>query len=1514
MNNHWFKFLRYGRRQLTIAGSATLLLAAIAGAGLSYAEALPANLQFIRLPVSISSVEAIYQDSQGYMWFGGLGGLVQHDGYNYISHRHQANDDSSISSNVIWDIFEDSQGVLWFATDNGLNRYDRELGRFTHLQQPGDECSEFARSIVEDDKGNLWVAYYRGLVRLDAEREKFDCYLHDPDDTNSLSSNELRELFIDRAGTLWIGTDNTGLNRLNLRTGKFQRYPYGEPGSISGTSHQSVVSFYEDEDGYLWLGTDGGGLNRLLPATGEFTHFTYSPDNPKGISHNTVMDVLADSKGNLWIATEGGLNSLNRQTLEFTRYLHNPSQRTSLSSSVTRSLFVDTNQDLWVGNFPSGVNFLDTSNMAFRTWSHDPNNQNSLSHSSVLAIKEDKQGNLWLGTDGGGVNYFNRETGTFTHYQHDPKDPETISASAVLGIEVDEDGSLWLGTWRGGVNHLDPETGKLKVYSHDPQDPTSLGGQDVWDVYRDQQDNLWFSTTGDGISRYDRATDSFVNYLYLHPNNQPVYVIWTIYQDHLGQIWAGTNDGLGRYDPEHDKFVFYQHDPNDPDSLSFNAVLTIAEDADNQLWVGTRGGGLNRFDRATETFTRINGDDGLPTEVIHSMQLDNEGSFWLGSTDGLIRFNPKTNEFIHYTESNGLQGNHFNIGASIKTRSGEIVVGGTGGFTIFDPTKLQINDAIPRVAIVDFQVFNKSMAVGAEGSPLTKTISETDTITLNHHHSVFSFSFVALSYRNTEKNRFAYKLDGFEERWNYVGSDRRNATYTNLDAGTYVFRVKAANSQGVWNEEGRAITLHILPPPWKTWWAYSLYGLIILGLLVAFVRAQHKKVLNERKISTRLQKLDKFKDNFLASTSHELRTPLNGIIGIAESLVNGVAGPQSEMTRSNLDMIISSGKRLDRLVNAILDFSKLKEHSLTLYPKPLDMHALTDVVLALSAPSVPTNNVQLINSVDRNVPLVQADEDRVQQIMHNLVGNAIKFTRSGTITIFTKKIDDYLQVSINDTGIGVEPDELPHIFDSFHQAQGSDSRLYSGTGLGLAVTRQLVELHGGKISVESTPGSGSRFSFTLPLSTENDIRDFSREDLAEDKQNTSASSKEAIQEPSVMSSSIENSQTAPVASKQPEPGQFNILIVDDELVNRQVLINHLSLQNYHVTSARSGDEALEVVASQHIDLVLLDVMMPVMSGYEVCEKLRMQYASHDLPIIFLTAKTQIEDLVTGFSLGANDFVTKPVSRDELLARVSTHLKLLETARNLENKVKERTAELQRKNSELKEAYVQLEAISLSDPLTGLNNRRYLQKSIPADIAKARREYDNRLHNRPAKPGDHDLVFFLLDVDFFKPVNDLYGHAAGDQLLIQISKLLISVCRESDCLVRWGGEEFLVVSRFCGRDEAPFMAERIRLSIANDQFQLEDGTVLTKTCSIGFACYPFVPESPSSLSWEQVIDTADRALYAAKKSGRNRSVGLTSSGTTPHDRLYQKISQHTKLMIEQGELTVIADNSQDLVWD
>jgi diguanylate cyclase (GGDEF)-like protein len=639
-----------------------------------------------------------------------------------------------------------------------------------------------------------------------------------------------------------------------------------------------------------------------------------------------------------------------------------------------------------------------------------------------------------------------------------------------------------------------------------------------------------------------------------------------------------------------------------------------------------------------------------------------------------------------------------------------------------------------------------------------------------------------------------------------------------------------------------------------------------------------------------------------------LRTPLNGIIGLAQSLMDGISGPVNDSARRNLHLIVTSGRRLATLVDDILDFSKLKNKGLQLRRRDVDLRVLVDVVLALTKPLLGSKPVKLHNAVPEQV-LVYADEDRLQQILHNLLGNAAKFTDAGGITVTAQWRGDELEVAVSDTGIGIPPEQFDTIFESFQQGQGSVERVYGGTGLGLSVTRKLVELHGGRIQVTSQVGEGTTFTFTLPRVAPEAGEVPALEESVDD----------AFEGP------LSSEPVEPAYQGGPDPGETihgkgaHVLIVDDEPVNLKVLHNMLVLHGFRVTQADQGVQALAEVEKGDVDLVILDVMMPRLSGNDTCRQMRQKYTPQELPIILLTARTRTEDLLAGFEAGANDYLTKPVNKEELLARVSTHLQHLEMHRLLDKKVAERTFELhaeakrlQETQEHLQQAYRRLEEYSVTDPLTGLKNRRFLTQSIERDIQFVAEQYRLWLRQPHSRPHNHDLVFILLDVDLFKPVNDTHGHGAGDRLLEQLAALLQKALRESDYLVRWGGEEFLIVARATAWREAAELVERLRTAVERHPFRLGPDLVLHKTCSFGFAAYPFYPLYPTALNWEQVVDRADQALYVAKRSGRNTWVGLRGAPTgNPEDEKDLPIKQQ----IQQGNWVCVSSKDvKTLPWE
>jgi len=579
----------------------------------------------------------------------------------------------------------------------------------------------------------------------------------------------------------------------------------------------------------------------------------------------------------------------------------------------------------------------------------------------------------------------------------------------------------------------------------------------------------------------------------------------------------------------------------------------------------------------------------------------------------------------------------------------EMFFGGGNGFNVFHPDSMKDNPYIPPVVITAFERYNTDDAAGT--AIVEKAISEKKHVVLSYKDNILTFEFAALSYLNNTKNQYAYNLEGFNENWIQLGT-KRDVTFTNLDPGEYTLRVKGSNNDDVWNEEGASLKITITPPWWKTWWAYTIYGLMFAGAVFGYIRyktqAQAKELARQRQVVERLRQVDKLKDDFLANTSHELRTPLHGIIGLAESSVADASAKIPERMRLNLGMIIASGKRLASLVNDILDFSKLKTQHLAIQQKPLDMRVLVELVLKFSEPLLAGKKLILKNEILPDLPPVEGDENRLQQILHNLVGNAIKFTQSGEVKISASQRDGMIEIAVADTGIGISKDKQQDIFKSFEQVDASISREYGGTGLGLAITKSLVELHGGKIWVESEVGQGAVFTFTLPVSkgmpvkTEQAYIPITGQtiDLARVRQ---------VEGIAVEMQTLEQS--------SPD-GAFHILIVDDEPVNQQVLANHLTLGKYRFSQAYNGEEALRAMDKTKFDLILLDVMMPRMSGYEVCQRLRQKYLPAELPVIMVTAKDQVQDLLEGLSSGANDYLAKPFSKDELLARIKTHLNLL----------------------------------------------------------------------------------------------------------------------------------------------------------------------------------------------------------------------------------------------------------------
>ena len=931
--------------------------------------------------------------------------------------------------------------------------------------------------------------------------------------------------------------------------------------------------------------------------------------------------MVEDHEGQLWIGTEEGIFIFDPRSEQF---LTEPELFEGLPQGGIWSLYRDRSDSIWIGS----MNGITRFNPRIRSFgiSQPTRTVKNTKHRPIMTLLDNRSG-MWIGTYGDGL--FRRNPDGSVIRVPGFSNP---SSKNVFSLLQDRNNLLWVGSDQG--LHCQDESDRFSII------PTANHEQiRVRSLIETDHNTLWVgSVNGLFVYRPDQ------NHLERPSGNLPQQTPIQSFSLAEEQLWIGT-DGMGlyAYHLQEDKLTGYRHQRGDTTSIAHDKINFICYHASG-LWIGTSGG-LSRLN-PDHSFTNYRRPDGLPNNRILGIVPDRKGYLWISTNRGLSRFDPQDETFRNYDVHDGLQSDEFCQGACGRSRDGRLFFGGIKGINHFDPGHIIDDPRPPFIHITDFLLFNKSVPLRSPDleSPLEKAIDRTASLALSYRDYVVSFEFAALHHAVPQKNRYAYKLTGLDENWIYTTAERRFATYTRLAPGTYEFRVKGSNKDGLW-QEGRPLLLTISPPPWRSVWAIMIYCMAVIAIIMSYILSQRRKLARERSLNERLQQVDQLKDEFLANTSHELRTPLTGIIGLAESLIDKTCVTHDHQLSQNLSLIISSGRRLANLVNDILDFSTLKHTGLSLKRKPVDLYPLVDVVLSLARPLVGGKKVQLINDLNRNMPPVDGDEERIQQIMLNLIGNGIKFTESGSVKISALMDGEWIKVIVNDTGVGIPPERHEDIFELFQQGDGSMERLYGGTGLGLAITRHLVEAHGGHIRVDSEPGKGARFSLTLPIShEERQAEPLKTPRLFRNHQNVGSLA------------------GAGFAEVPQDEGLFHILVVDDDPVNRHVLCTHLHASRYRTSTAASGYEALERFESDPtFDLVLLDIMMPGMSGFEVCTKLREQYAPHQLPILFLTAKNRENDLVQGFDSGSNDYLPKPFTRAELLMRIKMHLNLAKTS-------------------------------------------------------------------------------------------------------------------------------------------------------------------------------------------------------------------------------------------------------------
>ena len=1207
-----------------------------------------------------SRVLSIQQDSRGFLWVGTQNGLARFDGYEFQIHENRRGDPNSLAENFILDLYADGEGSLWVGTNGGgLDRLDLSTGKFHHHRheaalsdsaerdkigqiQVGPErrlwlstsggvsflepesghlvpweaeerweavLGEEVLSLFWDSRGDFWLVGNTAVLRLRDGQAVGDYRLDLRERQRMGYAQESSSLTEDSRGQLWFW-GQWGLSRLDLEKGSLEPVIWdGRGESFLGSDGQmpSVWGLTEDREGSLWIGVSEQGVARL-DASGAFLEgYRNRPGDPHSLSHEVVFDIFEDRTGVLWFGTNGGLDQLAPQRTAFARYGPDPSQPEGLAGEVL-SIHQDSAGGLWVGTLGHGLMRIDAERQNVERFQLDPADPGSLVQDYVWSIYEDREGRLWVGTESG-LDRFDRTRRVFRHYRHDEEEESTLTPGRVLTfLERGED--LWVGT-SGGLNRMDRRSGNFERYLWNPES--------------------WVS-------------------------------VLALVEGPEGFLWAGTDGhGLFRVDPQSGEAVAFVQDPEDPDSLSHN-VISALQWLEGELWVATIAGGLDRFDPRTGDFVHYRKEDGLPSNYWAGLQVDDEGTLWLSNKLGIVHFDPVSGEHRSFDVQDGLPAGGFGSRSSYRSPEGELFFGGIGGFVAFFPEDVRQDSTPAQVAITGLEIQNQRQLPRWQDpdSPLERPIEATDQLVLQSHHRSVSFELAALHFANPERNRLAYRLEGFDADWMETGADKRFVTYSNLAPGFYTLHVRAASQDGLEGEGSVQLGLRVLPPLWRTWWAKTLYALLAALLLLTFVASQRRKVARERAINEQLRQVDRLKDEFLANTSHELRTPLHGMVGLAESLVDGIAGELPSSARDDLRRIVSSGRRLGHLVDDLQDFSRLRQGSLDLHPGSLDLSSVVDVVATILRPVAVRDGLELSTRLPEDLPSVLADENRLQQILYNLVGNGIKFTESGGVEITAARRGDLVEVRVQDTGPGIASEDQERIFESFERAVPVEHGV-RGTGLGLAITRKLVELHGGTLGVESSVGTGSTFFFTLPVASEGAWTPAGRR--------SQATSPLALGQEEALESSL-------VRAERGDPRRPRLLVVDDEEVNRRVLRNHLELGDYRVVEVESGEGALaRLEQGESYDLVLLDVMMPGLSGFEVCRRLRKTFPRQELPVIFLTARSRDEDLAEGLTVGANDYLLKPTSRAELMSRVALHLDLLAAHRHLDHLLEEKAKQV-----------------------------------------------------------------------------------------------------------------------------------------------------------------------------------------------------------------------------------------------
>ncbi len=1221
------------------------------------------EFQFSKLDISHglshNQVNCIFKDSKGFMWFGTLSGLNKYDGYKVKVFKHINGDTTSLNDDFIVTINEGPDKKMWIETRNGFNIYDPSTEKFSRdvgsYLQSIHIPSQNLTGVKKDRFGVFWfLNSVTGLYRYNATTRKTTHLSNRAGDGKSIYSNTVADLACDARGDAWL-VYNTGiierLDTISYRV-NFRKQLSALPAGLN-TGYRVFID--NQDDVWAFVPTYSSGVYYFNIRTNNFRHLDKGVGKG-GLNTNVISNLIQDDKGRIWIATDhGGINLLDKKDFSVKYILNREDDYKTIGQNSIILLYKDNAGIIWVGTYKRGLSYYHESIIKFPLYTHHVSDPASLSFSDVNKFIEDKYGNLWLGTNGGGLVYFNRKTGSFKRYMHNAADPNSLTNNVIVSMYLDHEQQLWIGTYFGGLDRFDGKT--FKHYRHNDNIPGSISEDRIWSILEDSDNNLWVGTLAGGLNLLDRKTDKFTHFRFTPGvNNAPhSNYISALMEDKRKNLWIVTAFGVDVLNRETNQFSHYIHDDKDPKSLINNNTNNILEDSGGLIWISTREG-ISIFDPTAGNFTNLSKKDGLPDNTIIDIREDDQRNIWVSTPNGLSnilvnRTNKKLRfTFRNYNEKDGLQGREFTPYSSYKTRSGELIFGGGNGFNIFRPSELHNSKTAPKLLFTDLQVFNRSVAIGEKiyGEViLPRSISEVSEITLKHNENVFSIEFAALNYFDPDKVKFEYMMEGFNKSWITADNVTRRASYTNLDAGDYTFKVRASNP-GFWASKEIRLHVTILPPFWKTAYAYIFYLLAFLGTLF-YIRHRGIKKLRtqfllekEREETQRLHDLDLMKIKFFTNVSHEFRTPLSLIMAPVDRIAKQVSDPD---VKNQLQLVNRNAKRLLNLVNQLLDFRKMEYQELKLHKRPGDIITFIKDLSYSFTDVAEQKGIRFVFDTEVEDFYTNFDHDKIERILFNLLSNAYKFTHAGgqvsvllSADISAEDRSGKLVIKVIDTGIGIERDKLQRIFEPFFQNNLPGSMLNQGSGIGLSITKEFVALHAGELQVESDFNQGSCFTVILPLPL------LDRTTFTD----TLVSLPHSVD---AFEITARKKQPAKDSRDTKKP---TVLLVEDNEDFRFYLKENLK-DSFNIIEAEDGKKGWQKALAQHPNLIVSDITMPEMNGIDLCLKIKSDKRTSHIPVILLTAVSGEEEQLKGLGTGASDYMTKPFNFEILVSRIKNIL-------------------------------------------------------------------------------------------------------------------------------------------------------------------------------------------------------------------------------------------------------------------